>query len=85
VERLVQPHGGLRRGQVDEAVAHIALVAAIFSFLFFTFLHKKKPSVRQSTTNFSFHARARNSEWYGMDEQHLETFRATITKKKALA
>jgi hypothetical protein len=53
VERLVQPHGSLRRCQVDEAVAHITLVAAFFCF--FSFLHKEE--------KFSFHARARNSEW----------------------
>jgi hypothetical protein len=29
VERLVQSHGSLRRGEVDETVAHIALVAAL--------------------------------------------------------
>jgi hypothetical protein len=30
VERLVEPDGSLRRGQVDEAVAHIALIAAFY-------------------------------------------------------
>lgn len=40
VERLVQPHGSLRRCQVDEAVAHITLVAAFF----FCFCIRKKNS-----------------------------------------
>lgn len=41
VERLVQPHGGLRRGQVDEAVAHIALVAAVVIY-FILYIEKTR-------------------------------------------
>ena len=55
VERLIQPHGGLRRGQVDEAVAHIALVAAfLFYFIYFLFCIKKKPTVKQARQNSHF-------------------------------